>query len=242
MKLSELSLNALTPFITGDGTPSPYLSGPKLIVFFSAFGVNDEYLQNQGGLPYAWSRNKYAYETLKAVNGTIKFKTLVEALTDNRKVDNPDEIALQISNIIKHDGYSLHKNEFDIYHVIGKGLQDPVVIEAHFREIKSQILNSIKNAKFSVWVAVAWFTDKDLANELRKKHHEGINVRVIVNNDKTTELHGLPFDKKGIEYSKVAPDSPWGKNLMHNKFCIIDLTKVIHGSYNVSDPYTPSNN
>jgi phosphatidylserine/phosphatidylglycerophosphate/cardiolipin synthase-like enzyme len=103
---------------------------------------------------------------------------------------------------------------------------------AHFEEIKGQILESIRNAKFTIWVAVAWFTDKDLANELRVKHCSGVNVRVIVNDDETTNLYGLPFDKKGIDYVKFSPNSPRGKKLMHNKFCIIDLNKVIHGSYN----------
>lgn len=232
MKLSELTVNALTHFVTGENGQTPYLSGPELIKFFNAFGMNDEYIQRQGGLPNAWSRNEYAYETLKKVNGTIEFKALVEALTDSRKVDKPDEVARLITEIIKHDGYKLNRNDIGVYKVYGEGLASPVLIEAHFQQIKSQILESIQNAKFSIWVAVAWFTDKDLANQLRKKHREGINVRIVVNDDKTTEQHGLPFDQKGIEYVKVSPNSPWGKKLMHNKFCIIDLNKVIHGSYN----------
>lgn len=232
LKVSDLTLNALKPFLTGDGSPSPYLSGPEIIKFFNAFGIDDEYSHKDGGLPNGWSRNEYAYEALKRVNGTIEFKSLVEALSDSRKVSNPDEIAFQISEIIKHDGYKLEKNEFDIYKVAGGSLDDPIVIEAHFQEIKGQILESIRSAKFTIWVAVAWFTDKDLANELRQKHRSGVNVRVIVNDDKITELYGLRFDAKGIEYAKVSPSSLWGKKLMHNKFCIIDLSKVIHGSYN----------
>ena len=35
-----------------------------------------------------------------------------------------------------------------------------------------------------------------------------------------------------MEYKKISPTSPWGKKIMHNKFCIIDLNKVIYGSYN----------
>lgn len=232
MKVSELTLNALKPFVTGDGGVTPYLSGPELIKFFNVFGTKDEYIHRDGGLPNAWSRSVYTYETLKIVNGTVQFKNLIEALTDSRKVDNPDDIAVKISDIIKHDGYKLQKDSSDIYKISGDGLNDPVVIEAHFEEIKKQILESIRGARFSIWVAVAWFTDKDLANELRIKHRSGVNVRVIVNDDKNTELHGIPFSQKGIEYYKVSPDSPWGKKLMHNKFCIIDLNIVIHGSYN----------
>ncbi len=79
---------------------------------------------------------------------------------------------------------------------------------------------------------MAWFTDKEIGNELRTKHSNGVNVQVVVNDDETTARYGLKFDSRGIEYVKVAPDSPWGQTIMHNKFCIIDLKIVIHGSYN----------
>lgn len=232
MKLSDLTINVLKSFVTGDGSPSPYMSGTNLIKFFNAFGFNDEYSHQNGGLPNAWSRNEYALERLKELNGKYEFKSLIEALSDSRKVTNPDEITNQINKILKHDGYKLEKNKFGIYKITGKELDDPIAIEAHFQEIKTQILKSIRNARFSIWVAVAWFTDKELGNELREKHRLGLNVRVIVNDDKITEQQGLKFDTKGIEYTKVSPNSPWGKKLMHNKFCIIDLCKVVHGSYN----------
>ena len=45
MKVSDLTLNALKPFITGDGSPSPYMSGPELVKFFNVFGAKDEYLR-----------------------------------------------------------------------------------------------------------------------------------------------------------------------------------------------------
>jgi hypothetical protein len=233
LKVSELTLNSLLPFITGDGAPTPRLSGPSLVKFFHAFGVYDEYSSKVGeGLPNGWSRNLYAYEVLKKLNGKNEFKLLVESLADTRKVNNPDEIASLINELIKHDDYTLIKNDIGIYKLTRANIEDPLVIEAHFQEIKSQIINSIRSAKFTIWVAVAWFTDKDLGNELWKKHKSGVNVRVIVNDDQTTEQHGLKFDQHGIDYVKISPISPWGKKLMHNKFSIIDICKVIQGSYN----------
>ena len=232
MKVSDLTLNALKPFITGDVFPSPYMSGPELVKFFNLFGADDEYLHQESGLPGGISRREYALEALKKINGKLEFKSLVEALADSRKVSAPDDIASLINEIIKHDGYKLEKDDYDIFKATGKELNDTVAIEAHFQEIKSQIVDSIRNAKFLIWVAVAWFTDKDLGNELRKKHISGVNIRIIVNDDESTKNHGLKFDAKGMEYKKISPTSPWGKKIMHNKFCIIDLNKVIHGSYN----------
>lgn len=230
MKVSDLTINALKPYVTGDGAETPYMSGPDLVKFFNAFGYNDEY--SKDGLPNSWSRNEYAFERLKELNGKLGFKELVEALTDSRRVSNQAVVADNIAEFIKHDGYLLDKNEIGIYKISGTQLDDPVLIEAHFQEIKNQIIDSIRSAKFTIWIAVAWFTDKEIGNELRLKHQIGINVRVVVNDDETTEKYGLKFDTKGIEYTRVAPSSRWGKKLMHNKFCIIDLCRVIHGSYN----------
>lgn len=230
MKVTELTINAIKPYITGDGASTPYMSGPDLIKFFNAFGLSDEYTHE--GLPNSWSRNEYAYERLKEVNGTPELKRLIEAIPDSRKVNNPDGIASELNEIIKHDGYLFEKDDRGIFKVIGSELNDPVQIAAHFQEIKKQIIESIQSAEFTIWIAVAWFTDRDIGNVLRHQHQQGINVRVIVNDDDTTYKHGLDFRSRGIEYRKVSPSSPWGKKLMHNKFCIIDLCKVIHGSYN----------
>lgn len=232
MRVSDLTIKALNPYVTGGGSPSPYMSGPDLVKFFNAFGCNDEYRHQNGGLPNAWPRNEYSYERLNQLNGTYEFKHLLEALADARKVGSPDEIAAQIREFIKHDGYGFEKDEAGIYRAKGGELDDPVIIEAHFQEIKNRILECIRSAKFSIWVAVAWFTDKDLANELRHKHRQGINVQVVVNDDEITDLHGLDFSSRNIEFHKVSPSSKWGKKIMHNKFCIIDLKTVIHGSFN----------
>jgi hypothetical protein len=82
LKVSELTLNAIKPYITGDGASTPYMSGPELIKFFNTFGLSDEY--SREGLPNSWSRNEYAYERLKEVNGTPEFKKLIEAIPDSR--------------------------------------------------------------------------------------------------------------------------------------------------------------
>jgi hypothetical protein len=232
LRLSDLTLNALQPFVTGDGSPSPRMTGQDLVKLFNAVGFDDEYIHQEGGLPSGLSRGSYALKRLEELNGKPQLKTLVEALADVRRVSNPDEIATQVNAIIKHDGFKLEKDDLQIYKITGKELDDPIAVEAHFQGIKAQLLEYIESARFTVWVAVAWFTDKELGNALREKHRSGVNVRVIVNDDEITELNGLKFDDKGIECTKVSPGSPWGKKLMHNKFCVIDLRTVIHGSYN----------
>ena len=232
LEVSKLTIEALKGFVTGENKLTPYMSGPELIKFFNAFGLNDEYSPSHGGLPNGLSRNEYTFDRLSTLNGTVEFQSLVESIADHRKVDFPDDIAVRINNLIKHDGYKLVKNEDKIYKIAGGKPKDPVEIQAHFEKIKEQIIEHIRNANFMIWVAMAWFTDKDIGNELRKKHLKGVNVQVVVNDDEITTKHGLEFDLKGIEYIKVSPESPWGQKIMHNKFCIIDIKLVIHGSYN----------
>ena len=232
MKLSDFSIEALNPFITGDESPAPRMSGPDIIKFFNIFGIRDVYSFDKGGLPNGVSRREYVSITLKALNGKPTFKTMIEGLVDTRRVKNSDELAELINEVIKHDSYKLEKSPDGVYKISGADLDEKIDIQVHFQEIKDQLINSIQNAKLSVWVAMAWFTDKEIANELLKKHWEGINIQVIVNDDEITKKYGLDFSSKGIEFYKGNPSSNFGKKIMHNKFCIIDFKKVIHGSYN----------
>lgn len=230
MQLSDFSINSIAPFITGDDdVPTPYLNGTKIIKFFNSFGVRDVY---DDGLPYKLSRTKYVIATLKELNGTHNLKPLIESLVDSRRVEDPDKVTALINEIIKYDGYKLEKNLDNIYRVSGQQTEDPIEATVHFNDIKKEIIENLLNARFCIWAAIAWFTDKEIGNILLNKHRSGVNIQVIVNDDQTTEKYGLNFASKGIEYYKINPVSPYGKKIMHNKFCIIDFTKIITGSYN----------
>lgn len=105
---------------------------------------------------------------------------------------------------------------------------DRLNVISKFDDIKSLLINELTKAKFTIWVAVAWFTDKDLANLLYKKSKEGLNIQIIINGDKiNSKLSGKLSD---LFETYLVPEN--NRKLMHNKFCIIDLNRVIHGSYN----------
>lgn len=106
-----------------------------------------------------------------------------------------------------------------------------MTIECHFKNIRKQILNEIDNAKLTLQVAVAWFTNKELFEMLCKKSKEGVRVELIVINDYiNNRFDGLNFEdliKSGGDFYFAKIDEP-----MHHKFCIIDNQVLLNGSYN----------
>ena len=76
---------------------------------------------------------------------------------------------------------------------------------------------------------MAWFTDKKILDKLLVKKQEGLNIQLIISDDEINHNSGL--DYTNFETCKV-PKTGKYENIMHNKFCVIDLNRVIHGSYN----------
>ena len=123
----------------------------------------------------------------------------------------------QISQRLMQDGKAKDVDEF-------------AAIKAHFNEeIAPAIIEQIELAKFIIWVAVAWFTDRKLFEKLLAKKNEGVNVQLIIIDDDINRNSGLKYEE--LETYKI-PKIGTHENIMHNKFCIIDLKTVIHGSYN----------
>jgi HKD family nuclease len=99
-----------------------------------------------------------------------------------------------------------------------------------FNEIKEKIIQGIRGAKYTIWVAVAWFTDREIFNELLLRKRDGVNIRIITSDESTNQAL-LPELDRYFELVKVPKV---GFNRLHDKFCIIDLEYVMHGSYNWS--------
>ena len=102
--------------------------------------------------------------------------------------------------------------------------------EVYFEKIEQEIIEAIDNAKFTIWVAVAWFKNQKLFNHLVAKKNQGVNVQLIILDDKINESSGLNYEREFDTYR--FPKYGKYENIFHVKFCIIDLKQVIHGSYN----------
>lgn len=102
--------------------------------------------------------------------------------------------------------------------------------EIYFEDIESQIIESIANAKYVIWIAMAWFTNRKLYAALIDKKKQGLNIQIVL--DDNAKNHNTDFKlEDDFEVHWVKIQSMY-TNIMHDKFCIIDLNKVIHGTFN----------
>jgi len=100
------------------------------------------------------------------------------------------------------------------------------MIEPHFGDIRSIILENLSNAKFDIYVAVAWFTDKQIFEILMEKSRQGLNVEVVIVNDEINLGNQFNYNLFTEQGGKLFWDNH------HHKFCVIDREIVITGSYN----------
>lgn len=103
--------------------------------------------------------------------------------------------------------------------------------QAYFTGIKEVIAEQLDAAEKSIFVAVAWFTDKDLFDVLCEKKRQGIDIELIIMDDKINQNSGLDYEDLVAIGIKLwfFPD---GKATMHHKFCLVDEKVALTGSYN----------
>lgn len=103
--------------------------------------------------------------------------------------------------------------------------------EIHFEHIQAEIIEEIRDAKYVIWIAMAWFTNAGIYAELLKKKQHGLDIVIIID-DNDRNRNNAPFVlEDNFETYRIEIKSQY-KNIMHDKFCIIDLKTVLHGTFN----------
>ena len=106
----------------------------------------------------------------------------------------------------------------------------------YFENIKQQIKNQLAYAQSSVYVAVAWFTDKELfAIFCGLIEKNGLIVHLLITEDEINRKAGIDFEKintLGGHFYSLDTSANGNYAKMHNKFCVIDEKTTILGSYN----------
>lgn len=97
-------------------------------------------------------------------------------------------------------------------------------------------MNQISQAKRDLKICVAWFTDVDIYNSILKVQKKGVLVNVVIANHEFNKNSRVDFkellqNNGNVGYIGNINDGSKDK-FMHNKFCIIDDTTIITGSYN----------
>ena len=110
-------------------------------------------------------------------------------------------------------------------------------IKAHFANIHKVVIDHLDRAETEVTAAIAWFTDREIYEVLCKKARSKVSVSIaLIGDEINSGPSGLNFQKLrnvGGQVTFLPPgtrDSP----TMHHKFCVIDRSTVITGSYNWS--------
>jgi hypothetical protein len=105
-------------------------------------------------------------------------------------------------------------------------------------EIKQRIVQEISSAKQSVKLAMAWFTDRDIAGAIIAAKNRQVNVDILLSSNVQNETVKQMFTAAGVLVHAFETGDERG--MMHHKFCLIDNRLTINGSYNYS--YNASNN
>lgn len=99
-------------------------------------------------------------------------------------------------------------------------------------EIKQRIISEINIAKQCIYVAMAYFTDRDIARGLVEAKNRNVKVDIILSSNAQNETVKLILKDAGIDVHAFETGDVRG--IMHHKFCLIDNKISINGSYNYS--------
>jgi len=103
---------------------------------------------------------------------------------------------------------------------------------ACFSNIKTNIQFQLNNAKKEVVIAMAWFTNNDLFDNIISCLKRGVNVELILLDDAINWQPYAPDFNEFIKAGGVFRIASTNHGFLHHKFCVIDRSITITGSYN----------
>ena len=104
--------------------------------------------------------------------------------------------------------------------------------KAFFTNIRSQIIPLLDKAEKDILIAMAWFTSGELFQALLNCINRGVHVELVLLDNATNFMYYAPDFNKLIEAGGILRIAGIENGFMHHKFCIIDDSLIITGSYN----------
>jgi len=106
---------------------------------------------------------------------------------------------------------------------------------AFTQNIENVLIENFSNAKKSITIVVAWFTNSNIIDSLvKKKSLSNIVINILVDDNAINQKYFLDKHKSKLENVGINIKKQTIRNFNHNKFSIIDNEKIITGSYNYS--------
>lgn len=99
----------------------------------------------------------------------------------------------------------------------------------HFSNIRNEIIGQLKNATREIKAAIAWLTDEDVIRTLTQRAESGLSVTVVISESKENFQNISKWKDFLKNDGKLHVAMP---KFLHYKFCVIDKTTILNGSYN----------
>ncbi|MCX8302151.1 phospholipase D-like domain-containing protein [Enterobacter pseudoroggenkampii] len=114
-------------------------------------------------------------------------------------------------------------------------MKKEITVNTYFNDIDYEIKKILRGAKERIWICVAWISFRSYQDLLLKKINEGVEVHILCNGD-TINYKNLSGIVNYQLLNKVhLLRNPISTALIHHKFCIIDDSTIITGSFNWSN-------
>ena len=104
--------------------------------------------------------------------------------------------------------------------------------EAYFKDIRKQIIPILEGAKRDISIAMAWFTSRELFTSLLGCLNRGVHVELVLLDHVINFMDYAPDFNEFIKAGGVLHIANANVGFMHHKFCVIDDSRIITGSYN----------
>lgn len=174
---------------------------------------------------YAFANHGRSYQHWEIVELRFPVPLLEIAEKHKKELDSLVEFVYEES-----DDYALHHVE-----IRPQVIDTPEEVTEHdvvFDEIQDTVIQGIRDAKFIIWAAIAWFSNEAIYQELLVKKKQGLSIRIIVSKEESNKTMIAKLKENGFNVTVIPKWGSQGYNRMHEKFCIIDMDYVMHGSYN----------